>query len=100
MNSVDIILTYSCTITCFRHLDLSGSEDVPQTHNHPGDCLSYIADNLPNLTSLDISVTNLASYGTQASNRFVNLFFKRAEWSCLFLGYKLPLLNEELFINI
>lgn len=76
MNSVDISLTYSCTITCFRHLDLSGS-GAPQTHNHPGDCLSYIADNLPNLTSLDISVTNLASYRTQASNRFVNLFLRR-----------------------
>lgn len=77
MNSVNISLTYSCTITCFRHLDLSGSEDAPQTHNHPGDCLSYIADNLPNLTSLDISATNLASYGTQASNRFVSLFLRQ-----------------------
>ncbi|XP_011455027.3 protein zer-1 homolog [Magallana gigas] len=58
-----------CKAKKLRHLDLSGSEDAPQTHNHPGDCLSYIADNLPNLTSLDISATNLASYGTQASNR-------------------------------
>lgn len=57
-----------CKATKLKHLDLSGTEENVRYYTHQEECLSFIADNLPNLTSLDISATNLASYEMQACN--------------------------------
>lgn len=53
-----------------RHLDISGTlEDNGRYHRNPEEEMAYLAENLPNLTSLDISATNLASYGTKEHTR-------------------------------
>ncbi|XP_061183623.1 protein zer-1 homolog isoform X1 [Saccostrea echinata] len=58
-----------CKAKKLRHLDLSGTEENPCYHNNPEQCVKYMVENLPHLTSLDISGTNLASFKMQAEKR-------------------------------
>ncbi|XP_062602137.1 protein zer-1 homolog [Saccostrea cucullata] len=69
INDLQEALKNICKAKKLRHLDLSGTEENPCFHNNPEECMEYIVENLPKLTSLDISGTNLASFRMQAEKR-------------------------------
>ncbi|KAK7793806.1 hypothetical protein R5R35_013022 [Gryllus longicercus] len=52
-----------CTLTSLRHLDISQSSEKHGTFRNENLTLARLVENLPNLTSLDISGTNLAGTG-------------------------------------
>ncbi|XP_014244618.1 protein zer-1 homolog [Cimex lectularius] len=56
-------LPYICQLKSLRHLDISQSSEKMGLYQKENEALAYIVDNLPNLTSLDISGTNLAGRG-------------------------------------
>jgi Zyg-11 family protein len=69
-----------------RYLDISSSNDrYGHGYKHPNKQLAIIVTSLPNLTSLDISGTNLA--GPRMSTRNLCLFNNLINLnSCLFIG--------------
>lgn len=52
-----------CSLTNLRHLDISQSKEKNGTFRNENLTLARLVENLPNLTSLDISGTNLAGTG-------------------------------------
>eukprot|EP00095_Tigriopus_kingsejongensis_P005858 snap_masked-scaffold38_size502422-processed-gene-0.10 protein:Tk05858 transcript:snap_masked-scaffold38_size502422-processed-gene-0.10-mRNA-1 annotation:"zer-1-like protein" len=63
----DEAVTTICQIKTLRHLDLSHHDDNQGAFRAPNETLSFIVESLPNLTSLDISGTNLAGRSAQTS---------------------------------
>ena len=54
-----------------RHLDISQYEKKLGIYDHPNQCLKSLVTSLPDLTSLDISGTNLAGTGSYEDQRVV-----------------------------
>ena len=67
-----------------RHLDISQSEEKFGVYAEPNKMLSKLVENLPNLTSLDISGTNLAGTGGFDSDEMAEAAakLKRQTLSC------------------
>lgn len=58
-------ITTLCQLKKLRHLDISQSGEQHNLYDDPNQILRKIVDSLPELTSLDISGTNLAGTGVQ-----------------------------------
>lgn len=63
VNKLENLVPAICKLKNLRHLDISQSKDENGTYENSSKVLSKIVENLPKLTSLDISGTNLAGSG-------------------------------------
>ncbi|KAG5869508.1 hypothetical protein JTB14_008059 [Gonioctena quinquepunctata] len=63
VDGIDTMVPAICKLTNLRHLDISQSRDDHGKYDKGNKILKTIVENLPKLTSLDISGTNLAGRG-------------------------------------
>lgn len=68
VDEIDIKIHAICQLKSLRHLDISQSAEGHGKYENASEILAMLVENLPRLTSLDISGTNLAGRGVAETN--------------------------------
>lgn len=74
VSGIDRMVSSICKLKNLRHLDISASKDYNGKYKNPTEMLATIVENLPRLSSLDISGTNLAGTGVAQVSKTTYLF--------------------------